>query len=130
MTLAQSLSISWICTCVFMVLISLKLENRGQYLWFVVFIPRYIICFIDIVWLIVRIVKHVRNYQNPQDVSMKRKVWYIHVSVLEILFEILVCLRLDGIASIKLYFAFIPLWILLIGQMVNYFHFQILVVRT
>lgn len=129
MSLAQSVVLNWIGVCVFMVLLSLKLESKGQYLWFVVFVPLFIIRFIDFMWLLVRIVTHARTYTDPQDVTMKRKAWYVVAVFLEVVFEILLCIRLDEFAKISLYLVMIPLWLLLIGHMINFFRYQLSVIR-
>ncbi|KAL0278670.1 UNVERIFIED_CONTAM: hypothetical protein PYX00_000423 [Menopon gallinae] len=113
MSLHRSL-FTWFTLLVFFVLLVLRLDNRTQWNWFVVFIPIWIfnsILFMYSTFDIVSLCK------NRSDYSHNNIVLHMHVIgavMFKMAFEIMLCSKLES-PSINLTIANVmsPLWVIL-----------------
>ncbi|CAK8672433.1 unnamed protein product [Clavelina lepadiformis] len=126
MSLIQQLFFIWIWILIFLILMALKLDNKLQVMWFVVFIPCFILDGVQLLIATVRVIRHCRNGSLSRETSIKRKIWNYTTWICFLLFQVFLCAKLDDIIpEMKLHFAFIPLWIVLVGYLIDLFRFQL-----
>ncbi|GAA6101285.1 transmembrane protein 60 [Tachysurus ichikawai] len=129
MSLAQRVLLTWIFSLVFLIMLVLKLDDKIQWNWFLVFLPVWAFDTILLLMLIVKMAGRCKPGFDPRNAAdnLKKRVWYLVAILLKLAFSLLLCAKLEHLTQISLSFIFIPLWALLIGAMVelgyNVFHF-------
>ena len=115
-TILHKVLFSWFMLLVFSTFLVLRLDEKVSWNWFIVFIPIWIYDVIMLVYVIFHMITHCRNGGNRQNqrnnLSMSRKVWYLGALALKLLFQVLLCLRLQEYATLNTYIIMTPLWIL------------------
>ncbi|XP_043944499.1 transmembrane protein 60 [Protopterus annectens] len=121
MSLAQRVLLTWFFTLLFLILLVLKLDQKALVNWFLIFIPKWALDVILLVMLTVSMVGQCKSGYDHRNGSqnMKRKMWYLMAMLLNIAFCLTLCAMLEKHVNLKLTFAFIPLWALLIGGMLE-----------
>ncbi|XP_029470979.1 transmembrane protein 60 [Rhinatrema bivittatum] len=121
MSLAQRVLLTWLFTLLFLIMLVLKLDEKAPWNWFLIFIPIWIFDTILLVMLIVKIAGRCKSGYDPRNCSlaMKKKAWYLVAMLLKLAFCLALCARLQRFADMYLCFVFIPLWLLLIGGLVE-----------
>ncbi|XP_053572502.1 transmembrane protein 60 [Bombina bombina] len=121
MSLAQRVLLTWLFTLLFLIMLVLKLDEKAPWSWFIIFIPVWIFDTILIVMLIVKMAGKCRSGYDPRNnaQNMKKKSWYLTAMLLKLAFCLALCAKLEKFANMNLYFVFIPLWILLIGGLIE-----------
>ncbi|XP_007889097.1 transmembrane protein 60 [Callorhinchus milii] len=119
MSLAQRVLMTWLFTLLFLIVLVLKLDDKAHWNWFLIFIPLWIFDAILLFMLIVKIARKCKSAYDRSGGKLKRKVWYLCAMLLKLGFLVALCARLEHITDTKLTFVFIPLWMLLIGAMVD-----------
>ena len=115
---------SWFLALAFIILLTLKLDGRiNEWNWLIIFIPQWIFDSVVILYTTIKMIMHCRNsaVQNMYELSMKRKMWCLIVVVLKLLFQVILCLKLQYLPEVRMLYAVIPLWILLTGFVVDVF---------
>ena len=115
---------SWFLCLGFIILLTLKLDGRiNEWNWLIIFIPQWIFDSVVILYTLIKMIMHCRNspLQNMYEVSIKRKMWCLTVVVLKLLFQVILCLKLQYLPEIRVLYAAIPLWILLTGLVIDVF---------
>lgn len=107
--------LTWFLVAVFLILLSLRLDDRTDWDWFIIFVPLWIFDFKLLIYIAFRIITHCRNGHDRSFVTMHKKCWYFTCVLLKIAFEVLLSVRLQYYSNISWYFVMIPLWILLFG---------------
>ncbi|XP_033327737.1 transmembrane protein 60 [Megalopta genalis] len=111
MAVVHRVLFTWFYLLVFLALLNMKLEQKIQWNWFIVFIPMW---FYDLVLLgngVFFIISHCKN-GRVRDVY--REVWYTAAVFLKLSVEILICVKLEvsqWFLPAKVVLA--PFWILL-----------------
>ncbi|KAK7091676.1 transmembrane protein 60-like [Littorina saxatilis] len=105
---------TWFTTLDFLIFLVLKLDTKISWNWFLIFIPLWLFDVVVIVYLTVNMIIHCKNGydRNHSDLSLRRKGWFITAASLKMIFQVLLCLRLQYLPSFPLYFVMIPFWIL------------------
>ena len=107
---------SWFMVLVFLTFLVLRLDEKVSWNWFIVFVPMWFFDAIMLVYVIFHMIAHCRNIGTRQgarnDQTMARKVWYLGAVALKLLFQVLLCLRLQEYADLNSYIIVTPLWIL------------------
>nr|XP_031838951.1 transmembrane protein 60 [Nomia melanderi] len=109
----------WVYLLVFLILLNLKLEQRIQRNWFIVFIPMWLYDLILIVYIVFNMISHCKN---GCVVNLHREVWYMTAVFLKLSAQILICIKLEvshWILPAKVVLA--PFWILLSALAVDVF---------
>ncbi|MBN3320759.1 TMM60 protein, partial [Atractosteus spatula] len=128
MSLAQRVLLTWVFTLVFLIMLVLKLDEKVNWSWFLIFLPVWIFDTILLLMLVVKLVGRCKPGYDPRNEAqhLKRRVWYMIAMHLKLAFCLTLCARLEQLTVMKLTFVFIPLWVLLVGAMVelgyNIFH--------
>lgn len=116
---------SWFLALGFIILLTLKLDGRiNEWNWFIIFIPQWIFDSVVILYTLIKMIMHCRNsaLQNMYELSMKRKLWCLTVVVLKLLFQVILCLKLQYAPQIRLFYTVVPLWLIMIGFVCDVFH--------
>ncbi|KFM69449.1 Transmembrane protein 60, partial [Stegodyphus mimosarum] len=108
--------LTWFLFAVFLILLTLRLDEKTDWDWFIIFIPLWIFDFKLLVFITFRIVTHCRNGHDRSFVTMYLKCWYLFCVLLKVTFQILLAIRLQYYSGISWYYIMIPLWILLVGM--------------
>ncbi|KAG7455824.1 hypothetical protein MATL_G00245140 [Megalops atlanticus] len=119
MSLAQRVLLTWIFTLVFLIMLVLKLDEKVQWNWFLIFLPVWVFDAILLLMLIVKMAGRCKPGYDPRNGSqdLRKKAWYLVAMLLKLAFCLTLCARLQHLTDMKLTFVCIPLWALLIGAM-------------
>ncbi|XP_041057819.1 transmembrane protein 60-like [Carcharodon carcharias] len=119
MSLAQRVLMTWLFTLLFLIVLVLKLDDKAPWNWNLIFIPLWIFDTILLMMLIVKIIGRCKSGYDRNGNNLKKEVWYLCAMLLKFGFLLALCARLEHFAQMKLIFVFIPLWLLLIGAVVD-----------
>jgi len=110
----------WFVTLLFTVLAVLRLENRADWNWFIIFIPMWLFDSVCVFYGVFSLLNHHRNMYNAAEVSepVYKKVLFLACLFMKVTFQILLCLRLQYSAP-ALHYVMIPAWILLLTETIN-----------
>ena len=97
----------------FLILLVLRLDNKSSWNWFIIFIPLWFFDIIVVVYVLFNVITHCKNRYDRNDLSMDRKFWYLAMVSLKIVFQILICRKLQYAHTMPLYQVMIPILILL-----------------
>ncbi|RWS06255.1 Transmembrane protein 60-like protein [Dinothrombium tinctorium] len=108
----------WALFTVFFILIVLKIDERSNLNWFVVFIPMFVFDFEAFTYFLVKSVQFWRRMRSTGERffafrTLSKQATPISCVFLKLLFEILLCLRLQYFARLSLYAVITPLFALL-----------------
>lgn len=117
MALLHKALFTWFIVLVFLVLLVLRLDERVNWNWFLIFIPLWVFDGVCIIYITISMIMQCKNNfdLSESNMTMKRKLWFIVSALLKIVFQVLICLKLQNYASMTLYFVLIPFWLLLSG---------------
>jgi len=109
----------WFVTLLFTVLAVLRLENRANWNWFIIFIPMWLFDGICVIYGIFSLLTHHRHiYSTESNEPIYKKVLFLASLVMKVTFQILLCLRLQY-DLLALHYVMIPAWILLLAETIN-----------
>ena len=112
---------SWFLALGFIILLTLKLDGRiNEWNWFIIFIPQWIFDSVVILYTLIKMIMHCRGSAHHENM-IKKNLWCLIVVILKLLFEVLLCLKLQYAPQIKMFYTVIPLWIILTGFMCEAF---------
>ncbi|KAG2460101.1 transmembrane protein 60 [Polypterus senegalus] len=119
MSLAQRVLLTWLFTLLFLIMLVLKLDEKANWSWFLIFIPVWIFDTILLVMLIVKMAGRCKSGYDPRNglQNLKKKIWYLLAMFLKLAFCLALCAKLEQFPQMKLAFVFVPLWALLLGAM-------------
>lgn len=113
---------TWFLVLVFLILLVLRLDERTQWSWFIVFVPVWVFDSVLLTYVLFNMMSHCRNGRDRHFVSMQRKAWYALAAVLKTAAEILLCFRLERTDwTLPMYYVMVPVWTLLSGLVVDVF---------
>lgn len=130
MSLAQRVLLTWIFTLIFLIMLVLKLDEKITWNWFLIFLPVWTFDLILLLMLIVKMAGRCKPGFDPRNgtENLKKRVWYLVAMLLKLAFCLTLCAKLEHLMDILVSSVCIPLWVLLIGAMVelgyNVFHFR------
>ncbi|XP_024226999.1 transmembrane protein 60 [Bombus vosnesenskii] len=110
---------TWFNLLIFLILLVLRLDQRTQWNWFIVFIPLWLFDLIVSVNIIINIIT---LFKNGRIDHLPREMWYTSVMLMKISAQILICLKLEAphwFLPAKLVLG--PFWILLPALAVDVF---------
>ncbi|KAI8495367.1 PREDICTED: transmembrane protein 60-like [Branchiostoma belcheri] len=110
MALVHRVLFTWLMTLFFLILLVLRLDGGTIWNWFIIFVPLWAFDAIILAMLAIRMIRHCRNGYDSDDVTMKKKLWYLLVMMLKLGFQMTLCLKLQYFRTIPFYLAFLPLW--------------------
>ena len=91
-----------------------RADKESNWNYFVVFIPVLVYDGVLLFVLLSRIVRHSRRRFHDDEASVKRKLWFFLLLILNFIFVCMVSSKLDRHVTFSWYYVFIILWILLI----------------
>lgn len=113
MTLIHRALFSWLIFLIFLILVCLKLEKRINWNWALICIPLWIYDGILIIYIIIKIIRKWMHLSRIKELIIGYQ-WYILAVFLKIAAQIMICLKLEYVElNIRIYFVFLPIWILL-----------------
>jgi len=112
---------TWFICLMFLILLVLRLDERVRWSWFIVFIPLWLYDSILLIYLVFSMVSHCRTSHDRFQRSILRKLWYILLVVMKQAAEMMLCIKLEGIANISHMVVMIPVWIILCASTVDVF---------
>lgn len=87
---------TWFNFLIFLILLVLRLDQRIQWNWFIVFMPMWIHDNILMIYIIFHMISHCKNGPNRIILTLRIKPWYIVIAVLlKMSAQILICLKLE-----------------------------------
>lgn len=108
--------LTWFLIAVFLILLTLRLDEKTDWDWAIIFIPMWVFDFKLIMFIVFRIITHCRNGHDRSFTTMYVKCWYLFCVLLKVTFQVLLCVRLQYYNKMSWFYIMIPLWILLTGM--------------
>ena len=122
MALAHKVVITALFNLIFLIFVGLKLDHKVDWNWFVVFIPLWVFDVMLLAVLILRVVSHCRiGTEMQNDTTLWGKLWYLSVIFLKFTFQIMICVRLQVLTALPLYYVMIPIWLFFSSSVVRLF---------
>jgi hypothetical protein len=112
---------TWCVALVFVIALVLRLEAKVLWNWFIIFIPLWIFDSLILIYLMFQMITHCKNGYDRNELTMVRKVWFLTALTLKLGFQVFLCIRLQYFQQVPLYYVMLPLWLLLIGGIVDVF---------
>lgn len=114
MTLVHRALFTWLITLIFLILLCLGLETtKAHWNWFIIFTPLWIYDSILLIYIIIKIIRHWRNFTRFKELLILYH-GYVFAVLLKVAAQILICLKLEvKDLNISIYVVMIPIWILL-----------------
>lgn len=112
---------TWGLVTIFLIMLTLKLDERTEWDWFIIFTPMWIFDTCLFFLVLLRIIVQCKNGHDRSFVSMPRKLWYMTCVMLKLSFQVTLCLRLQYYLIIPWYYTLAPLWALLGGVICDIF---------
>ncbi|XP_063930609.1 transmembrane protein 60 [Zophobas morio] len=110
---------TWFILLVFLIILSLRLETRIHWSWFLIFLPMWVfdtILLIDALFHIFVLCKH----ENPRTIFKNKNITLIVVALLKIAAQLILCLKLEYESlQLSIYHVLIPFWVLLPMLIIN-----------
>lgn len=124
MSLAQRVLLSWIFALIFLIMLVLKLDSKINWNWFLIFLPVWTFDTILILMLIVKMLGRCKPEFDARDgeQSLKRRLWYLTAMLLKLVFCVILCSRLERLVEMWVSVVCVPLWVLLVGALVELGH--------
>ncbi|BFZ11397.1 hypothetical protein BsWGS_14436 [Bradybaena similaris] len=115
---------TWFTILVFLILFVLRADAKVDWNWFLIFIPLWLFDAVMVTYILVNIIIHFRSAYcvtvDRNDMTKNRKYGLLAVCTLKIVFQVLLCLRLENF-NISLYFVLIPFWMMVIAGLLDNF---------
>lgn len=117
MALLHRALFTWFMFLVFFILLVLRLDSKVSWNWFLIFIPLWLFNTVVLIYILFNMTVHCKNgyMYDRNELSMKRKGWFLCSILLKLCFEVLLCIKLEYFSDMELYYVMVPLWILLAG---------------
>ena len=110
---------TWFNLLIFLILLVIRLDQRIQWNWFIVFIPMWLYDQILLIYIVFNMVSH---FKNGLVVNLRREAWYMTAVFMKLTAQILICLKLEAshwFLPAKIVLA--PFWVLLPALAVDVF---------
>lgn len=105
---------TWFTLLVFLILLVLRVDNRTQWNWFVVFIPVWIFNSILLIYSAFDTVSLCKSRSVHRHVDMYLNMYLVSAIILKMAFEIMLCLKLESPSlNISIAYVLSPLWVIL-----------------
>lgn len=114
MTVNYRALLTWFLLLAFLILLVLRLDEKVQWNWFIIFIPLWVLDVAIVIYIVFFTIKHFTSGVNNTCDAVMRKFWFLGCVMLKILFEILICLRLEYLRTMGSYYVMMPAWLLLV----------------
>ncbi|KAI4495671.1 hypothetical protein M0802_008506 [Mischocyttarus mexicanus] len=101
----------WFILLVFLILLALRLDQRIQWNWGIVFIPMWICDCKLLIYIIFYMISYCKNGRVN---SLRREIWHMTLVLMKLSAQILICLKLEAtnwFLPAKVVLA--PFWLLL-----------------
>ena len=119
MTVNYRALLIWFLILAFFVLLCVRVDDKVQWNWFIVFIPLWLLDVAAFVYIMVFIIRHCVSGVDTTSRTMKEKIFFMFCVGVKMTFEILVCVRLEYVATFRAIFVAVPLWTLLTAAVVD-----------
>lgn len=117
MSLVGRATVWWLLVSFFLLFVVLKLDRSIDWLWYVVFVPMWLLDVLSLLYLSATFVfrnnRCVQIFVNDFRISREVSFGLLAVYALKLVFGLMLCARLDGFAHISSFYLFVPLWIAL-----------------
>lgn len=113
MTIVHRALFTWFIVLVFCIFLCLRLDNRTNWNWFIVFIPHWLFDSILLIYVMIKIITKWRNLTRLKELLISYQ-WYLTAVLLKIAAQVIICLKLEyPQLELSIYVTMIPIWILL-----------------
>ena len=122
MAFIHKVQFCWLMVLVFIILLMLKLDGRiGDWNWFIVFIPMWILDCVVAAFTLINMIMHCKNkwWHNVHETSLKRKTWSLCGVISKLVFQVLLCLKLQYFHTLRIFVIFVPFWVFITGCIVE-----------
>lgn len=104
----------WSVTLITVIFLVVRADGESKWNFFLIFIPVLVYDGSLMIAVLSRIIRHSRRRFHDNERSIKRKLWFLLLLILNFIFVCLVCSKLDGHVVFSWYYVFIVLWTFLI----------------
>ncbi|OQV22266.1 hypothetical protein BV898_03769 [Hypsibius exemplaris] len=107
-------SYTWISVVLLLVFTALRLDGRLEWNWFYVLIPAWLFDSVMLLYITAQAITEVKRRPTRRLAIILNRLWDLSAVLNKILFQVLICLKLQAIVVIQLSYVFFPLWALLL----------------
>uniref|UniRef100_A0A2R5LHW2 Putative membrane protein n=1 Tax=Ornithodoros turicata TaxID=34597 RepID=A0A2R5LHW2_9ACAR len=118
MAVLHKVLLTWFLFTIFFILLALRLDEKTEWNWFLVFVPMWLFDVKLMLYIAVQLLSICRRRHDTPP-TIRRKVWCLFCLLLKTAFQLGVCIRLQYTAKIPWVFVALPLWIMLLSISVN-----------
>ncbi|CAN7983513.1 hypothetical protein HPB47_003558 [Ixodes persulcatus] len=118
MAVLHKVLLTWFLFTVFFTLLALKLDEKIEWNWFIVFVPMWAFDIKLFLLLAFQLMTMCKRRHDPPS-AIRRKVWALFCLFLKSAFQVCLCTRLQFTSKLPWVFVALPLWILLLGVASN-----------
>lgn len=105
---------TWFVLLVFLILLVLRLDQRIQWSWFIVFVPIWLYDLILLIYVFINMMSYCRSGHEALSNSVQRKLYYLLAIILKLMSLVILCLKLENtVSNISTLYVMIPLWFLI-----------------
>ncbi|XP_057692447.1 transmembrane protein 60-like [Corythoichthys intestinalis] len=120
MSLVQRVFLSWIFSLIFLIMLVLKLEAKVQWNWFVIFLPVWTLDAVLVLLLLVKLAGRCKaDPEAREGLTLTRRLCCLAAVGLKAAFCLSLCSRLEKLTDVWLSVVCVPLWVLLVGALVQ-----------
>ena len=105
----------WCVILVFLICLVIRLDKQNDWYWFIIFIPLFLFDVLLIFFALFRVVLHLKQGYDTNELTIKRKFWFLSLVCAKLTFLVVLCARLEKLITVPYYYVFIPLWAFLLG---------------
>ncbi|EFN82149.1 transmembrane protein 60 [Harpegnathos saltator] len=87
---------AWFNVLIFMIVLALRLDQKIQWNWFIVFIPLWLYDNFLLIYIVFNMISHCKNPLNRHIISLHRKAWYMTIVLMFMCAKVLICLKLEA----------------------------------
>nr|BAN20742.1 conserved hypothetical protein [Riptortus pedestris] len=112
---------TWFVLLVFLILLVLRLDQRIQWSWFIVFVPMWFYDVILLTYVFLNMMSYCRQGHELSN-SVQRRLYYLLAIILKLISLVILCLKLENVVSnISTLYVMIPVWILIPFMLLDVF---------
>ena len=119
MALSTRGSFTWISLVLFLVFVALRLENRIEWNWFYVLFPAWTYDGVMLTFILLQAITQCKQRPQEKKTITFARCWDACAVCNKLIFQVLLCLKLQQVEHIPLYYVMLPLWLLIL-QIIAY----------
>ncbi|GAV05289.1 hypothetical protein RvY_15444 [Ramazzottius varieornatus] len=107
-------SFTWVSLVLLLVFVALRLDGRIEWNWFYVLFPAWIYESVMLIFILLQAITQCRQRPAERKTIIFARCWDACAVSFLLVFQVLLCLKLQQVENIPSYYVMFPLWLLLL----------------